>query len=319
LKTNYDTDSKYNTALAKAIVANDSEIVGVASDYINEEFSSYDSKVDELIALGFTPDSAVKAIKKVVGLVEAAAQAEADGDTETYEEKVQELLDLGYDENQLMADIKFLEAEPTDDTEKAKSSWTKDDYVTAVTNGDTAMAEIIKADLIETDVQNGKTEEQAEESLEKALNRGYKEDFFSGDMSESEVEDWIRELYPEKTDSDVYWVLKQWKKEKEHQDDPDYSYSKYGEYYEAILNGDTRTMNAFKFEMQQHNNYDKNVNKEVSYDIRESITRHFKPIYKKATPSERISLKAKLLAAYTSLGFAYGKMSVTIDKWLTDN
>jgi hypothetical protein len=180
------------------------------------------------------------------------------------------------------------------------------------------MADTIKQDLIDVGVQNGKTEEEVVKSLNNALDKAYKKEYYNGNMSESEVTAWVKEKNPDDTDADIYWETKKWKAQAEHLNDEDYSYSKYGEFYEGILNGDALTMNKFIAECRKYNNYKKDVNKNVASDIASAITSHFKPIYIDAAPQERAILKQKLLNAYAALGYARNTRSALIDKWLKE-
>ena len=316
LEGQFEDADAVNKALVKAIRENDEDVIKTVSEYINGDVSAFKDTVDRLVDQGFDEEVAADAIRSVVSMVNSAAQYEANGDTENYDEKVADLLDLGYDEAQLMDDIAILEKSPSG-SDKAESIYKKDDYFTAIDEGDTAMAEVIKDDLIDAMVENGKTEEEAEESLASSLYNHYKDEYIEGNVSDSEADRLIREKNPDFTDADVYWELKKWKAHAEHKDDPDYTYSKYGELHEAILNGDQRSINAFIQECRTHTN--RTSNKEVASDIASAITSHFKPIYIEASDSERAVLKKKLLTAYTSLGYASGKRSRLIDKWLEDN
>ena len=316
LKLQFGDEDAVNNALIKAIRENNTDVVATASDYINGDLTAYKAMVDELVAQGFDEEVAAKAIKSVVSMVGTTAQYEANGDTDAYNENVDKLVALGYDEDQLLKDIDSLEKTPND-TDKATSIYKNDDYVTAMISGNTTMAATIKADLIDTMMKNGKTEEEAEESLSNALNRQYKIEYVEGRMSDSEVTAWVKERSDSKdTDADIYWKVKEWKARAENMDVEDYSYSKYADFHQAILDGDTRTMNAFILECRQHTN--RTSNKEVASDIASAITSHFKPIYKEASSVERVNLKAKLLNAYAQLGYARSNRSKLIDKWLED-
>ena len=315
MENQFEDEKSMNNALIKAIRENNADVVDVVSDYINGDVSAYDSMVKKLVAQGFSEEVASKAIKSVKSMVESAAQYEANGDTDAYNEKVADLVALGYDKDQLLEDIDMLEKSPQED--KATSIYIKDDYITTVLSGDTTLASTIKEDLINTMMENGKTEEEAEDSLSNALNTRYKTEYAEGRMSDSEVTAWVRERSdPKDTDDDIHWAVKEWKARAEHMGEEDYSYSKYGEFHQAILDGDTRTMNAFIKECRDYSNG--KTNKEVASAIASAITSKFKPIYREASPAERVSLKAKLLNAYAQLGYARSKRSKLIDEWLED-
>lgn len=315
LKAEFDDDKSADNAIKKAIYENDPIAIETASEYINGNLRAYESAVDELVGKGFDRNVSADAIQAIVSKVKSAAQSQADGETEEYNEKVQELIDLGYDEEQLLKDIKTIDADPTDDTEKAESIYRKDDYITALESGDTAMANTIKDDIISTEMANGESREDAEEKV-KGYEKPYiKESYVDGRTSTTKATSWLK-ANEDMTDDEAYWELKKWKVSAEHKGEDGYSYSKYNEFLDAVESGDTITMNRCKSEFLTHPNG--NTNKEVLADVASSITRKYKPLYIEASPSERARLKQKLLNAYTLLGYSWYNKSKDIDKWLKD-
>ena len=69
------------------------------------------------------------------------------------------------------------------DTSKAKGLFTSEKFAEAISQGDEAMANTIKTDIIQTEQKNGKTEEEAEKGFNSSASRSCKELFLEGEIS----------------------------------------------------------------------------------------------------------------------------------------
>lgn len=72
-------------------------------------------------------------------------------------------------------------------TSKAKGLFTAEKFAEAISQGDEAMANTIKTDIIQTEQKNGKTEEEAEKSFNSSSSRSCKELFLEGEISEDKA------------------------------------------------------------------------------------------------------------------------------------
>ena len=98
-------------------------------------------------------------------------------------------------------------------TSKAKGMFTAEKFAEAIAQGDQAMANAIKTDIIRTEQKNGKTEEKAEETFVSSAKTAMKEMFLAGDLSEQKAIDAIV-TYCGKSEDDAladvqYWAFKQ--------------------------------------------------------------------------------------------------------------
>ena len=73
------------------------------------------------------------------------------------------------------------------DTSKAKGLFTSEKFAEAISQGDEAMANTIKTDIIQTEQKNGKTMEEAEKSFNSSASRSCKELFLEGEISEDKA------------------------------------------------------------------------------------------------------------------------------------
>lgn len=70
-------------------------------------------------------------------------------------------------------------------TSKANGLFTADKFAEAIAQGDQAMANSIRSDIIQTDMKNGKTAEEAEKSFESSAKGELKELFMAGTINEN--------------------------------------------------------------------------------------------------------------------------------------
>lgn len=77
--------------------------------------------------------------------------------------------------------------EGTTSTSKAKGLFTAEKFAEAIAQGDQAMANAVKVDIIQTEQKNGKTAEEAEKSFNSSAKTKLKEMFLAGDISEQKA------------------------------------------------------------------------------------------------------------------------------------
>jgi hypothetical protein len=77
--------------------------------------------------------------------------------------------------------------ESTSASQKVSGMFKTDDFATAIAQGDTAMANAIKTDIIQTAQKNGKTEAEAEKSFASSASGSCKELFMEGQLSEDQA------------------------------------------------------------------------------------------------------------------------------------
>ena len=319
-KAEFD-EGQIASGLVKALYTNDPEIITTASAYIGGDLDAFTDMVDSLVGMGFDEDTAAKAIRSIVSKVKSAAQSKADGDTEAYEKKVDELVDLGYDKEQLMYDIDTIEITPGGEG-KEVSIYVKDDYKLAYGTANEDMMAEIEEDVRETMLANGKTDEDVDKKILSWKKEYIKEKHLDGTMSEAAATKSLMEADAKLSENDAYWLLKKWRISSQHADEEDYSYSKYNEWYDAIMAGEN--LKQIINEHITHTDYkDKETKSEhekrVKSALASSVISHFKPLFVAATTkSERANIKARCLWAYEALGYNRSDKSKDIDAWLKD-
>ena len=172
----YKDQNAINNAIRKGLRENDPRIREAAIAWNADDLEEYMRIAKEIIAeKHFVQDDVVMAIRS-----EASALA-PDAETAT--------------------------------TSKAKGLFTAENFAEAISQGNMPMADAIKTDIINTAIQNGKTEEEAEKSFRSAATSGLKELFLAGDVSENQAIDAL-ETYCDKTKDEAmadvqYWSFKQ--------------------------------------------------------------------------------------------------------------
>ena len=178
VKGRYKDQSSINSAIRKALRANDPRIREAAIAWNANDLDEYMRIAKQIIAeKHFVQDDVVMAIR-----AEANALVPDDG---------------------------------TSSTSKAKGLFTAEKFAEAIAQGDQATANAIKIDLIQTAQKNGKTEEEAEESFANSAKGDLKELYLAGALSEAKA---IQALtsYCGETQSEAEQRVAEWDFEDQH-------------------------------------------------------------------------------------------------------
>lgn len=150
LKDSYSSETSYNTAVRKALRENDPRIYEAAVARFSGNLDEYMRIAKEIIAEGhFSQDNVVAAINAEINA-----------------------LDKG---------------ETTTSAQKASGLFKAEDFAVAISQDDSAMANAIKVDIIQTAQRNGKTEEEAEKSFVSSAKSNLKEMFLAGEITEDQA------------------------------------------------------------------------------------------------------------------------------------
>lgn len=151
LKGSYADDASYRSAIREALRANDSRIRDAAVARQTGDLDEYARIAYEIIGEGnFDQDTVVVAINAEIDKMST--------DTTT-----------------------------SSSTPKSQSLYDTDDFATAIIQGDQAMANAIRKEIIRVSELNGKTEEDATDSFSRAAKSVLKDQFVSGNISSSQV------------------------------------------------------------------------------------------------------------------------------------
>lgn len=151
LKGSYADDASYGSAIRAALRANDSRIRDAAVARQNGDLDEYTRIAYEIIGEGnFDQDTVVMAINAEINAMST--------DTTT-----------------------------SSSTPKSQSLYDTDDFATAIIQGDQAMANAIRKEIIRVSELNGKTEEDAADSFARSAKSVLKDQFVSGNIGSSQV------------------------------------------------------------------------------------------------------------------------------------
>ena len=132
-----------------------------------------------------------------------------------------------------------------------------------------------------------------------------KEMYLDGEMDRESAENILTEHF-EMSEKDAYFKVEEWVATK---DNPDASYSRMGEWIEAVESGENLRQ---VFEKYKKLGY-------VKGDLSSAITTEYKPQYielMKTNPTAAANMKAKLLTALSAIGYDRQEKAKQIDAWL---
>lgn len=173
LKGSYADDASYRSAIRAALRANDSRIRDAAVARQTGDLDEYSRIAYEIIGEGnFDQDTVVMAINSEI--------------------------------NAMSTDTTTSSSAP-----KSQSLYDTDDFATAIIQGDQAMANAIRKEIIRISELNGKTEEDATDSFSRSAKSVLKDQFVSGNISSSQAVSALTnycDLSREDAEADVqYW------------------------------------------------------------------------------------------------------------------
>jgi hypothetical protein len=144
-----------------------------------------------------------------------------------------------------------------------------------------------------------KDEDAANSAIRSAIKKSYE----SGDIDEDTAMEHLEEFGGIEKE-DAYWKVEEWKYEAESEDD----FSKYDDFLSAVKTG--KNLKKVVKEYTDHGVSEKT--------LASQITKHYKPLYKDMSNSERAAIKGYLLNAYSLLGYNRAEKSRDINDWLKD-
>ena len=254
-----------------------------------------------------------KALRENDPRIQEAAQALYEGDVSEYGRIIDEIADEGNFEaldikSAIESELNKIEKEnsteeDTQSEEKAESIYEAEHYYMALIKGDTYTANMVKEDLINTAVANGKSREDAEESFYSSFRTKVRDGYADGTINRTKAMEMLIS-YGGMESNDAYWTM----------DKFDYyaqygsyeGYSKYSDFHSAV-----RTGVNLKSVIQEYTSHGVEAKTLAS-----QITSYFKPLYINMTNSERAGIKGYLLNAYAQLGYNRYDKSKDIDNWL---
>lgn len=187
LRNNYKSDDAYHAAIKKALRDNDSRIWEAAVAWNAGELETYIRIAKEIRGEGrFDQDDIVLAIR-----AEANSMLEKDDSS----------------------------------SDKVYGYFTAEKFGVAMSQGNTTMADMIRQDLIDTDIANGKTREEAEKSVQSKARTQLKELYTGGTISASTAEKMLVK-YAGKSYEEADELVSEWQFDMDYPDS-DISFSDY--------------------------------------------------------------------------------------------
>lgn len=177
-KSNSDkTEKDFNSYIASYLAQNEPDIAK-AVQYRNElNTSKYESALDSVIKKGYAKEIVDSATQSVESKVKSTAQALFDGETDTYNDGIADLVKRGYDETSLKKYIKSIQGDlsESDGGNKVKGRYSTDElYRVWNSKGeDSAEYKTMYNDILNTKVANGMDKETAEKRIKTSIVDNY--------------------------------------------------------------------------------------------------------------------------------------------------
>lgn len=177
-KSNPDkTEKDFNSYIASYLAQNEPDIAK-AVQYRNElNTSKYESTLESIIKKGYAKEIVDSAAQSVESKVKSTAQALLDGETDTYNDGIADLVKRGYDETSLKKYIKSIQGDlsESDGGNKVKGRYSTDElYRVWNSKGeDSAEYKTMYNDILNTKVANGMDKETAEKRIKASIVDNY--------------------------------------------------------------------------------------------------------------------------------------------------
>lgn len=177
-KSNSDkTENDFNSYIASYLAENEPKIAK-AVQYRNElNTSKYENILDSIIKKGYAKEIVDSAAQSVETKVKSTAQALFDGETDTYNDGIADLVKRGYDETSLKKYIKSIQSDlsESDGGNKVKGRYSTDElYRVWNSKGEnSAEYKTMYNDILNTKVANGMDKETAEKRIKSSIVDNY--------------------------------------------------------------------------------------------------------------------------------------------------
>lgn len=156
----------------------------------------------------------------------------------------------------------------------------------------------LRADAIAAEKAGGKSQSQAESSVNSSLRSQMKQDYLDGLVDDETASQFLKE-YTGSDDDDVFWTMESWK----GGDD----WKKYGKFFDAVEKGVTAdTRKVAKYYMEH--GVDKGT-------LSSQLTTYFKERWLAASGDEAARLKRAYISAYKAIGGDGDKARDNMIKW----
>lgn len=156
----------------------------------------------------------------------------------------------------------------------------------------------LRADAIAAEKAGGKSQSQAESSVNSSLRSQMKQDYLDGLVDDETASQFLKE-YTGSDDDDVFWTMESWKGGED--------WKKYGKFFDAVEKGVTAdTRKVAKYYMEH--GVDKGT-------LSSQLTTYFKERWLAASGDEAARLKRAYISAYKAIGGDGDKARDNMIKW----
>ena len=200
LKSTYKDDKSYESAVRMALRENDPRIREAAEARNNGNIAEYTRIVKKIKAEGFfSQDTIVASVNAEINAINKGESSTSNTATEC----------------------------------KTSSIYKIEDYYASIVGGDQASAYVVKEDIINTDIANGKDRDEAEESFNSRFASHVREQYEDGNLFESEAAKMLVN-YGGKSEEEASSKVQYWEFKQEYPDYDDLSEEAVAKYYDEV-------------------------------------------------------------------------------------
>ena len=200
LKSGYKDDKAYETAVRKALRENDTRVREAAEARMSGDIAEYTRIVKAIKAEGnFSQDTIVASVNAEINAINKGESSTSTSETEN----------------------------------KESSIYKMDDYYASIVGGDEASAYVVKEDIINTAIANGKDRDEAETSFSSSFSNYLRNEFEDGNISEYDAQRMLVN-YGDKSEKDATSKVQYWAFKQEYPDYDDLSEEAVTKYYDEV-------------------------------------------------------------------------------------
>lgn len=220
VKARFEDQKDIEAAVYKALKENDVRVKEAAKARNNGDIAGYTEIAKEIVGEGiFSQDNVVAAINSEIrafsSKISEAASAKLAGEAKEYKDILDKLIETYkgvYTREEIEDAIAKSEPKESTDSDEIKSIYVVEDFYKAVRGNDIATAYIVREDIINVAIDNGKSRKAAEsdfeESIAKYVGNRYKEGLIGDDDAARILTEFGGKTEDEASSSIRYWAFK---------------------------------------------------------------------------------------------------------------
>lgn len=185
-------ENSINSGIKSALTENDIRVAQSALAYDDGDMDEYINLIKQITADGFEEKISEGAVSSYYSSMKTAKGYLEDGDEEKYNEYLEKLMASGIEQSVLEDAVDHIEL--SEKSNKISQLYSKSDLITALDNHDVNAYDYMYNSIVAIEQENGKSQEEAEDSVKKYIANHYKKEYISNKSNRSEIESKLNSL-----------------------------------------------------------------------------------------------------------------------------